>query len=87
MASSGIDVIAIIYPAEGKTDRVAELLQKVLEHAQANEPGTLKYEMHREIKGGDIVMVEQYAGTLPLWNVTDKQTNKLYRSTERVRHI
>jgi quinol monooxygenase YgiN len=64
MSSSEFDIIAILYPAEGKSGRVIELLKGVIEYVQDNEPGTLKYELHKEQRGEDIVMVERYAGEL-----------------------
>jgi quinol monooxygenase YgiN len=44
---AALDLLAIISPKPGKTDRVVELLQKVSEYVKANEPGTLKYEILR----------------------------------------
>ncbi|CAD6439443.1 ded0aac4-fbad-4099-a19a-16c0bfbaea6a [Sclerotinia trifoliorum] len=59
-----IDLIAIIYPKEGKADRVAELLNEISQYIKANEPGTLKYEVNKEVnkKSGaeEIILVESY---------------------------
>ncbi|KAF7921192.1 uncharacterized protein EAE98_008618 [Botrytis deweyae] len=61
---SQIDLIAIIFPKEGKADRVAELLNEISTHIEATEPGTLKYEIKKEVnkKTGavEIVMLESY---------------------------
>ncbi|KAG4027756.1 hypothetical protein MFRU_027g00490 [Monilinia fructicola] len=61
---SQIDLVAIIFPKEGKADRVAELLNEVSAYVQENEPGTLKYEVNKEInkKSGavEIIMMESY---------------------------
>ncbi|TGO52421.1 hypothetical protein BOTNAR_0324g00050 [Botryotinia narcissicola] len=46
---SQIDLIAIIFPKEGKADRVAELLNEISTHIKATEPGTLKYEIKKEV--------------------------------------
>ncbi|KAK6610663.1 hypothetical protein H4I96_02261 [Botrytis cinerea] len=40
---SQIDLIAIIFPKDGKADRVAELLHEISAHIKATEPGTLNY--------------------------------------------
>lgn len=82
---SQIDLVAIIFPKEGKADRVsmgfsptslvagtnpltpihqvAELLNEVSAYVQENEPGTLKYEVNKEInkKSGavEIIMMER----------------------------
>ncbi|EAT77365.1 hypothetical protein HBH56_214300 [Parastagonospora nodorum] len=57
-----IDVIAILKPKAGKADRVEELLLKAAESVKANEPGTLKYHLQREIQGDapTFVMLETY---------------------------
>ncbi|ESZ99331.1 hypothetical protein SBOR_0293 [Sclerotinia borealis F-4128] len=61
---SQIDLIAIIFPKEGKADRVAELLNEISKHVHATEPGTLKYEVNKEVnkKSGaeEIIMLESY---------------------------
>ncbi|THV55181.1 hypothetical protein BGAL_0012g00190 [Botrytis galanthina] len=61
---SQIDLIAIIFPKEGKADRVAELLNEISTHIKATEPGTLKYEIKKEVnkKTGavEIIMFESY---------------------------
>jgi quinol monooxygenase YgiN len=53
-----LDVIAIISPKPGKTDRVVELLTQVSAYVKSNEPGTLRYEVLRTGKE-EIVMVEK----------------------------
>jgi len=65
MASKEFNVIAIIHPKQGKTDRVVELLKGVAQYVRANEPGTLKYEINRVTRPSkdgteDIVMIERY---------------------------
>ncbi|QSZ36069.1 hypothetical protein DSL72_007193 [Monilinia vaccinii-corymbosi] len=61
---SQIDLVAIISPKEGKAERVAELLNEISAYVKANEPGTLKYEIHQETnqKSGavEIIMMESY---------------------------
>ncbi|KAF8866038.1 hypothetical protein BDZ45DRAFT_668420 [Acephala macrosclerotiorum] len=62
--SSNLDLIAILYPKEGKADRVVELLQQVAGYVKDNEPGTLKYQIVRQVnkKSGaeEIIMLESY---------------------------
>ncbi|KAF3046394.1 hypothetical protein E8E12_007374 [Didymella heteroderae] len=57
-----IDIIAIISPKAGKADRVEELLLTAAKAVKANEPGTLRYHLQREIKGDApvFVMLETY---------------------------
>ena len=55
---------AIIPCKPGKTDRVVELMRKMSEYIEANEPGTLQYEIMRvnkDKKTGkeELVMVER----------------------------
>lgn len=63
--SSNIDLIAILYPKEGKVDKVSnvpqnfrafidntqviELLQEVSVYVKDNEPNTLRYEITRQV--------------------------------------
>lgn len=49
--SPPFDVIAIITPKPGKADRVQELLATAATAVKANEPGTLRYHLHREVRG------------------------------------
>ncbi|KAF4626436.1 hypothetical protein G7Y89_g11719 [Cudoniella acicularis] len=68
--ASQLDIIAIISPKPGKTDRVVELLQGVSEYVKKNEPGTLKYEITRSMnkKAGveEVVMLETYKDKVAL---------------------
>ncbi|MCJ1361958.1 hypothetical protein MMC16_001059 [Acarospora aff. strigata] len=65
MAGKELDVVAIITPKVGKVDRVAELLSGLTKAVHKNEPGCLRYHLHREINSRtgaeDLVMIEQYA--------------------------
>ncbi|KAL5345093.1 hypothetical protein V498_01466 [Pseudogymnoascus sp. VKM F-4517 (FW-2822)] len=60
-----VDVIATIYAAPGKVDRVAELLGNHAKWVQTNEPRTLRYELKRQVdsktKVEELVMIETYA--------------------------
>ncbi|KAL6703752.1 hypothetical protein ACN47E_009133 [Coniothyrium glycines] len=66
--SSPFDVIAIISPKPGKADRVEELLREAGKAVKANEPGTLRYHVHRETKGDapTFIMLETYANQAAL---------------------
>ena len=66
--SSPFDVIAIITPKPGKADRVEELLTTAAKAVKANEPGTLRYHIHRQTKGDApiFVMLETYANKAAL---------------------
>ncbi|KAI9875118.1 MAG: hypothetical protein M1830_007619 [Pleopsidium flavum] len=59
-----VDVVAIIKPKPGKGDRVVELLTNLASAVHKNEPGALRYHLHREFdsKDGseDLVMIEKY---------------------------
>ncbi|KAF2252903.1 hypothetical protein BU26DRAFT_515323 [Trematosphaeria pertusa] len=56
------DIIAVIEPKPGKANRVEELLKTTAKAVQANEPGTLRYQVNRETKGDapTFVMLETY---------------------------
>ncbi|OAL44016.1 antibiotic biosynthesis monooxygenase-like protein [Pyrenochaeta sp. DS3sAY3a] len=60
--SSPFDIIAIISPKPGKADRVEELLRTAAKAVKANEPGTLRYHIHRETQGDApvLIMLETY---------------------------
>ncbi|KAH8821753.1 hypothetical protein F5884DRAFT_101713 [Xylogone sp. PMI_703] len=59
-----VDLLAILTPKPGKTDRVVELLKTLSEWVKVNEPGTLRYHVHREVnkKNGveEVFMLESY---------------------------
>ncbi|KAF1911661.1 hypothetical protein BDU57DRAFT_524271 [Ampelomyces quisqualis] len=57
-----IDIMALIYPKPGKADRVEELLTQAAKAVKANEPGTLRYQLHKETKGEapTFIMLETY---------------------------
>ncbi|KAB8299797.1 hypothetical protein EYC80_000049 [Monilinia laxa] len=61
---SQIDLVAILFPKEGKADRVVELLNEISIYVKANEPGTLKYEVNKEVNkesgAVEIIMMESY---------------------------
>ncbi|KAF2635350.1 hypothetical protein P280DRAFT_437293 [Massarina eburnea CBS 473.64] len=56
------NIIALLSPKPGMIDRVEELLKETAIAVKANEPGTLKYQIHRETKGDApaIIMLEMY---------------------------
>ncbi|TAQ88271.1 hypothetical protein B7494_g3368, partial [Chlorociboria aeruginascens] len=62
--SSPIDLIAILSPSPGKADRIEELLLEVSEYVKKSEPGTLKYQIHREVSkktgAGQVILFERY---------------------------
>jgi len=65
MPNHEFTVVAILYPKKGKAGQLVELLQGVSKHVRDNEPGTLKYEIHRSLRPGkdgaeDVIMVERY---------------------------
>ncbi|KAL1795213.1 hypothetical protein ACET3X_007029 [Alternaria dauci] len=66
--SSPIDVIAVVTPKAGKADRVEELLKISAQAVKANEPGTLRYHLHRQVEGDApiLVMLETYANKAAL---------------------
>ncbi|KAM0334371.1 hypothetical protein ACHAQA_001397 [Verticillium albo-atrum] len=45
--SDQIDLVAIITPKQGQTERFFTLFAECASHAKANEPGTLRYRIHR----------------------------------------
>jgi len=59
---SVLEVIAILKPNKGKEDRVQELLGGVSKIVEANETGTLRYQLHKEISGDPptFVVIETY---------------------------
>ena len=64
MASKTLTLHAIIPCVPGKTDRVVELMRLMSVYIEANEPGTLQYEIMRvnkDRKTGreEVVMVER----------------------------
>ncbi|RFU33889.1 hypothetical protein B7463_g2422, partial [Scytalidium lignicola] len=75
---SQVELLAIITPNPGKTDRVVELLKGMSEYVKANEPGTLRYHIHREVnkKSGveEVIMLETY---------TDKKALAAHGSSAR----
>jgi len=60
--SSPLDVIAIITPKPGKAGRVQEILTTAAKAVKANEPGTLRYHLQREVKGDApiFILLETY---------------------------
>ncbi|TVY76007.1 hypothetical protein LSUE1_G005492 [Lachnellula suecica] len=62
--STQIDLVAIITPNKGKTDRIVELLQGVAEYVKKSEPGTIKYEIARSFNKAagveEVIMLESY---------------------------
>ena len=60
-----IEVVAILTPAEGKSDRVIELLNAHAEYVKENEPSTTKYHLHKQVGSEDLVMIETYIHPSP----------------------
>jgi quinol monooxygenase YgiN len=62
MASSEINIIAIITPHPDKFSIVEELIKELAPKVRENEPGVLAYQAHAEKKkdgSGTIVFVEK----------------------------
>ncbi|KAF2231434.1 hypothetical protein EV356DRAFT_579244 [Viridothelium virens] len=59
-----LEVVAIISPKPRKQARVEQLLLEVSAHAKENEPDTLRYQVHRQIKKDtpEFVVIETYTG-------------------------
>ncbi|KAL9094987.1 MAG: hypothetical protein Q9165_002589 [Trypethelium subeluteriae] len=57
-----IEVVAILSPKPGKEARVEQLLLEFSAHAKENEPDTLRYHVHRQIKkdAPEYVVIETY---------------------------
>lgn len=53
-----VEVVAILSPAPGKAERVASLLSAHADYVKQNEPGCLKYQLHKQTNGTDLVMTE-----------------------------
>ncbi|TVY50578.1 hypothetical protein LCER1_G007937 [Lachnellula cervina] len=74
--ASQIDLVAIISPKPGKTDRVIELLQEVAEYIKNNEHGTLKYNITRSFNKqsgvDEIIMIEMFAFAASAFGYKDK---------------
>jgi len=60
--SDEIEIIALLKPKPGKADRVQELLSNTAAYVQANEPGTTRYHLQREVRGDAplLIMLETY---------------------------
>ncbi|KAI9901858.1 hypothetical protein N3K66_003675 [Trichothecium roseum] len=61
-----IALTAIITPKPGKAERFLELWEKCVKYVDDNEPGVLRYELHRgtkEMNGGKerYIALEEYA--------------------------
>ncbi|KAF9872630.1 hypothetical protein CkaCkLH20_09809 [Colletotrichum karsti] len=66
MSTQIIDLTAVITPKPGKAEKVFELFSNCVNYSEANEPGTLRYEIHRGLQdknGGleEFVVRETYA--------------------------
>ncbi|KAF1347917.1 hypothetical protein BDV97DRAFT_400113 [Delphinella strobiligena] len=60
---SEITIVATITPAEGKVDRVQELLTEMTQTVHAKEPNVLRYQLHRQTdaEGTPVfIMLETY---------------------------
>jgi len=60
--SKEIDIVAILKPAQGKADRVIELLGGISKIVQQKEAGTLRYQLHKQTTGDPpiLVVIEKY---------------------------
>lgn len=62
--SSEIHAVAIITPKPGKFDEVVEGLKALTDYVEANEPGVLRYQMHKQLNTTDgaecIVFIEVF---------------------------
>ena len=61
-----IEVVAILSPAPGKSDRAIELLTAHAQYVKDNEPNTTKYQLHKQINSNDLVMIETYVQLSPI---------------------
>ncbi|KAF5521108.1 hypothetical protein CGCA056_v007125 [Colletotrichum aenigma] len=66
MSTQLLDLTAVITPKPGKAEQVFQLFSNCVNFSKANEPGTLRYEIHRGLKdknGGleEFVVRETYA--------------------------
>ena len=71
MSSKEFNVIAILYPKQGKTDEVLALLKDVSKYVHEKEPGVLRYSVNRVLRPAkdgseEIVMIERYKDTQAL---------------------
>ncbi|GAB7355121.1 hypothetical protein MBLNU459_g5697t1 [Dothideomycetes sp. NU459] len=57
---SEINVVATIFPAEGKAERVFEVLSEVMKQVEANEPDTLRYQLLRQKDKPVFIFLETY---------------------------
>jgi quinol monooxygenase YgiN len=61
---SHLNVIAILEPVSGKSDRVVEIVQEIASFVKANDLTTLRYEITRhfneETKTEEIILIESY---------------------------
>lgn len=55
-----VELVAIIYPAPGKSEQVQQLLAAHAEHVLKTEPGCLQYSMNKPSSGSEVIMVETY---------------------------
>ncbi|MCJ1476687.1 hypothetical protein MMC13_005355 [Lambiella insularis] len=59
MSDQHVDLVAIMTPAPGKSERMKEELLKFSKMVHEKEPETLRYHLHQE-EGGDFVLIERY---------------------------
>ena len=65
MPGKEFNIVAVLYPKNGKADQLVGMLQEVAKYVRDNEAGTLKYEIHRSLRPAkdgteDVVMIERY---------------------------
>ncbi|EEY22821.1 predicted protein [Verticillium alfalfae VaMs.102] len=63
MGTDHIDLVAIITPKKGQTERFLSLFAACAAHAEKSEPGTLRYRIHRgkrdETSGAEELVVRE----------------------------
>jgi quinol monooxygenase YgiN len=58
-----IVIVADLWAADGKVDEVVARLTRVVEYAHANEPGTLRFALHRDVEDPNhLTMIEAFTG-------------------------
>ncbi|OCK76799.1 hypothetical protein K432DRAFT_385161 [Lepidopterella palustris CBS 459.81] len=57
--SEQVNVVAILTPAEGKTEKIIDMLKDMVTKVQ-NESGVLQYDIFHEEKTGEIIFIEKY---------------------------
>ncbi|MCJ1283571.1 hypothetical protein MMC26_002902 [Xylographa opegraphella] len=61
MSDQQVNLVAILTPAPGKTDRLREELHKITQEVYKHEPEVLRYHLHYQKAPEEFVMIERYA--------------------------